>query len=213
MNKRGQGAIVSIAIGAIILVVILGAIFTFLADNSLNVQTVNNETLALNNKLQVISNESVTISAETGVVTGNMANNGLTVLTALRNWTSENIRGFCNVTLNTGAIKCNTTGNTTAFADYTFIMGREDTLANDDLTSLSAARNESSQNIINQCNITLATGDLVCNNTKSAIAYVDYSYQPTGFITSGITRTIVGLITVLLGLAILIFIIGVGRKS
>ncbi len=281
--KKGQGVIITMSIMAIILVVVLGVIFSFVSGIT-NTQSVNNETLAFTSLTTVVSNEtlaflnvSATVENETvtlnetgndsaGPSVGNLSNREILVITEIRNETSEIITGFCNITQSTGAVQCNATGSTTMFVNYTFAESLTSTLGNGDLTTLTALRNITSENIINFCNITLSTGALVCNQTfgtgvgfadythtsgrtdtlanddltaqptfrngtsgalgvndcnatlatgvvicnniHSATGFADYNYNPEGFVTSGTTRTLVNLITVLLAIAILIFIVG-----
>jgi len=77
MNKKGQGmGMVAIAIMAIIGVVILGVVFSFLQDNSLSVQSVSQEEFTTTNEsLVTLANSNIINST---VVVGN----GTTVLTA-----------------------------------------------------------------------------------------------------------------------------------
>lgn len=58
----------------------------------------------------------------------------------------------------------------------TMVAENTTTLANTFLFNLTALRNESSQDYISYCNVTLSTGVLVCNDTGGAVIYADYIY-------------------------------------
>ena len=64
-------------------------------------------------------NETVTLSS-VGASTGTLEKDALLSFDALRNETSETLTSFCNVTLSTGALKCNATGSTISYADYVY---------------------------------------------------------------------------------------------
>ena len=168
--------------------------------------TIINETLSFINANTIVTNESVTLSSIDNGSTGNLAYDDLTVITELRNATPTSlvITSYCNVTLRSGAIQCNATGNTTAYADYTFISGQSETLTNDEVLSLDEIRNSSATSAImtTQCNITLFTGILLCNNTHNATGYCDYKYEPDDYVHSSGART-------LLTMTILFFAIGI----
>ena len=110
-------------ISAFIVIMIGLALIQVVADDVELVKTSSytspNESVTLTVITSDIINETVTLSS-VGASTGTLANNWLTVFTGLRNLTSENITSFCNVTLSSGAIECNATGDTTAYADYTY---------------------------------------------------------------------------------------------
>ncbi len=215
MNKKGQGAIITMSIIAIMVVVILGVIFSFISGVT-NIQSVNNESLAFTSLTSDVINETIVMANGTiQNLTGNLSNNDLTTVTAIRNISMQSVRGACNVTLSTGFVACNFTGYpANLFFDYTYISGRTDILVNDDLTAQPTFRNGTSESLgANDCNATLATGVVICNNIHSTTGFADYSYTPEGFITSGTTRTLVTLITVLLAIAVLIFIVGFAQKK
>ncbi len=208
MNKKGQGMIVGMSIVAIIVVVILGVIFSFISGVT-NIQNVNNETLAFTSLTTDISNESHANRGNSTVVTNYSTDfDDLTVITEIRNQTQNAITGDCNATLSSGFFNCNATNSTNLFFDYTYISGRTDTLANVDLTAQPTFRNGTSAALLtSDCNATLSTGVVLCNNIHSATGFADYSYTPEGFVTSGTTRTLIVLITVLLAIVILVFIV------
>ncbi len=172
---------------------------------------VSNETVALSNTLEIIVNESVAInndsSTDTGIVNGTLANNNITVLTALRNWSSENLLGFCNVTLGTGFLQCNITGNTTLFADYTHVYGKTGALSRsfDEWISLDFFRNATTYEILHPgfCNFTISDGSISCNNTRSFSALADYQYQSDNFVRDSTTRTLLRLTTLFFAIAVM----------
>lgn len=210
MNRKGQGGIVIMAIMAILLVVILGVIFSFVAG-VINTQNVDNESLAFTSVTTDIANESQDNTGTTSTPGTYVLNfDDLTASTEIRNQSATIVTSDCNATLSSATFVCNATNSTNLFFDYTYISGRTETLANDDLTSEPTFRNGTGTTALgdNICNATLATGAVVCNNIHSATGFADYTYTPEGFVTSGTTRTLIGLITVLLAIAVLIFILG-----
>ncbi len=210
MKRKGQGLIVGMSIMAIILVVVLGVIFSFVSGVT-NTQDSTNESLAFTSVTTDVINESVIMTNGTAQnLTGLLANDDLTVLSGIRNITAQSVISSCNVTLSSGLIGCNFTGYPAdLFFDYTYISGRTETLANDDLTAEPTFRNGTGSTALgdNICNATLSTGVVICNNIHSATGFADYNYNPEGFITSGTTRTLITLITVLLAIVILVFIL------
>ncbi len=209
MNKKAQGAIVGMAIVALIVVVILGVVFSFVSG-VINTQDVTNESLTFTSTTTDVANESQANTGN-GSVRGNytLSFDDLTGVTEIRNSSAITITTQCNATLSRGFFSCNATNSTNLFFEYTYISGRTETLANDDLTGQPTFRNGTSGSLADDdCNATLASGAVICNNIHSATGFADYNYNPEGFITSGTTRTIVGLITVLLALLILVFIFG-----
>ena len=209
MNKKGQGIIVGMSIGAIILVVVLAVIFSFISGVS-NTNSVSNETLAFTSATTSLSNESQENTGNATVgATYTLNFDDLTAITEIRNQSATIVTGDCNSTLSTGIFVCNATNSTNLFFDYTYINGRTETLANSDLTAQPTFRNGTSGSLgTNDCNATLSTGAVLCNNIHSATGFADYTYRPEGFVTSGTTRTLIDLLPVLLGIAVLIFILG-----
>ena len=170
-----------------------------------------NETLTLSGVTGTIVNESLTMTNGTAHnLTGTLVNDQLLGFTEIRNTSMQDVTGACNITLISGAIACNFTGYPAdLFFDYTYTGSRTGTLANtDEILSLDALRNITSENILGFCNFTISTGGLVCNNTKSATAYADYQYDTDQYVRSGSARTILTL-TVLF-FALFILTIGVG---
>jgi len=209
MNKKGQGMIIGMAIMAIILVVVLGVIFSFISG-TINTQSINNETLAFTSVTTDIANESQANTGNSTVgASYTVTFNDLTAVTEIRNQSATIVTTQCNATLSTGVFACNATNSTNLFFDYTYISGRSELLANDDLTEQPTFRNGTSGALAaNDCNATLSSGAVICNNIHSTTGFADYTFRPDGFITSGTTRTLIGLISVLLAIAVLIFIIG-----
>ncbi len=208
MNKKGQGAIIAMSVVAIIVVVILVVIFSFISGVT-NTQNVNNESLAFTSVTTDIGNESQ-LNPQNGTGATYTVNfNDLTAITEIRNQSATIVTTQCNATLSTGSFACNGTNSTNLFFEYTYISGRSETLANDDLTSQPTFRNGTSGSLgANDCNATLTSGAVICNNIHSATGFADYNYNPEGFVTSGTTRTLISLITVILAILILIFIVG-----
>ena len=128
----------------------------------------------------------------------------------IRNDSAGVFTSNCNATLSSGIFVCNATNSSNLFFEYIYISGRTETLANIDLTAQPVFRNGTGTTALGTsiCNATLNNGAVVCNNIHSATGFADYTFKPTGFITSGTTRTLITLITVLLAIAVLIFIIG-----
>ncbi len=213
MNKKAQGMVIGMSIMAIILVVILGVIFTFITGIT-NIQVVNNETLAFASITTDVSNESqANTGDETTGATYTLNFDDLTAITEIRNQSATIITSDCNATLSSAIFSCNATNSTNLFFDYTYIIGRTETLANDDLTSQPTFRNGTSGSLgTDDCNATLKTGAVLCNNIHSATGFADYRYTPEGFVTSGTTRTLVTLITVLLAIVILIFLLSFVKR-
>ena len=88
------------------------------------------------------------------------------------------------------------------------------TLTNDKLISLSALRNETSDNIIGHCNITLVTGGLKCNATNSTTAYADYIWESnTPYIRGATTKTLITLVILFFAIAILAIGLGFAVKA
>ncbi len=100
MNKKGQGAIVAMSIGAILLVVILAVIFSFVS-NVTDIPSVTNETITFSSVTVDIGNETVIMSGSDAGATGNTANDQLTIVTEIRNNTAEVVNSQCNVTIST----------------------------------------------------------------------------------------------------------------
>ncbi len=166
--------------------------------------TVLNETLNFVSVTAVISNESqANIGNETIPSTYTTTFDDLTVITEIRNESATIVTSDCNETLLSGVFNCNATNSTNLFFDYTYISGRTDTLANDELISLDALRNITSENILGFCNVTLASGDLVCNNTYSATGFADYKYTPDNFVRSSTARTLLTLTILFFALFVL----------
>ena len=177
-------AFITIILGVVLIQPIADDVDTA-SDSSISV---TNETLSFSIRTNVISNESnalsnvstridnETITLDEAFVTGNLSNDLIITLTALTNLSSENLIGFCNISLAPGTLICNATGDQTIYANYTYSSGRTATLANDNLTAFTALRNISSEVITGYCNVTLITGAMVCNQTYGEIAYADYTH-------------------------------------
>ena len=132
----------------------------------------------------------------------------LTALTAVRNISSQVITGYCNITLATGGLVCNNTYGRIGYGDYTYISRRTETLANDEVISISELRNSSSDVMTGECNVTLSTGSLVCNNTHNATGYADYTYEPDTYVHSRTARVMLSNTSLFFAIAVLI--IGIG---
>ncbi len=175
-------AFMTILLGIILIQPIANDVDTA-GDSSISV---TNETLSFSIVTNIITNESNALSnVSTGVVnetlttneahtTANLSFNDVINLLNLTNLSSEILIGFCNISLATGVLTCNDTGDTTMYVDYTYVNGKTGTLANDNLTSFTALRNITSEIITGYCNVTLITGAMVCNQTYGEIAYADY---------------------------------------
>lgn len=189
------------------IVIILGlALIQPLADD---VESVKISSINVSNESVSLSVTTTTITNESNTLEGNATNltfDYVSSITELRNFSSEIITGFCNVTLVTGRLVCNGTGNQTIFADYVFNDYSIGTLANDELNSLDVCRNSSMDTISvnNDCNVTLTTGIIRVNyaNFTDGSAFINYRYVPDNYVRSAAART-------LLTLTILFFAIGI----
>ncbi len=146
MKKKGQGAIVAMSIGAILLVVILAVIFSTLTAQTTTTTVTDDPFTAINETCVRLTTDCYTPGS-------------LTIVNA-----SDNINALTNFT------ECG-----------------------DSSVLLFGARGDIS-------------GCVSCENTLGLNA--SYGQRSCGFITSGTTRTIINLLPVLLGIAILIFIVG-----
>lgn len=177
-------------------------------------RTILNESVALTITTVSVVNETVTLSAADTPSTGTLANNYLTTLTALRNETGENLLGFCNMTLATGALSCNATNSTTCYADYTYNDHSTGQLSTDqdEWISFDACRNSTMIAILadTHCNVTLATGAVRTeyDNFTDDLAYIDYKYEPDTYVHSSAARVL--LTQTRLFFAIAIILVGIG---
>jgi len=173
--------------------------------------TVTNETLSFTTVTTDISNESQT-NTENSTASANytLTYNNLTAFTELRNQSATVVNGLCNVTLSSGTLYCNETNSTNLFSDYTYVSGRTETLANDEIISLDAIRNATSpsSSMLGHCNITLSTGSLICNNTHYYTGYCDYKYEPDTYVHSSTARVL--LTNTSLFFAIAVLLVGIG---
>ena len=149
-NKKPQTGILAIAIGVIISVVILGAVFTFLSDNALTA-TSNAETIATTMAVP-FSLEFGSLVESTLVINNGTGGTGTVATNILRgNFSIDATNGILNMTNSTPPAWINAT-----------------------------------------------TGANTLNYT--------YNYLPSSYITSSTARIVVGLITVLMAIAILVFV-------
>lgn len=86
----------------------------------------------------------------------------------------------------------------------------ETTLDNDGLTSLDELRNSSMDDRTTECNVTLSSGELDCNTTAFTDdkLFADYKWKPDNYIESGMTRTILNYVPLMLGVALIVFLAG-----
>ncbi len=203
-------------------VVILGVVLIRpIADDITSVSTssvtILNETLAFTSVTTNVFAEVHNMTNGSGDnynTTTTLTFDDLTVITAIRNVTGEDVFSYCNVTLLSGLVICNHTGYPTNLSfDYTHIVGRTETLANDELISLDALRNITSENILGFCNVTLASGSLNCNDTYSSTGYADYAYTPDTYVRSSAARTLLTLTILFFALLILAVGLGYAMKS
>ncbi len=209
-NKKGQGVIIVMSIGAILLVVVLGVIFSFITGVT-EVNSVSNESLSFTRVTTDVANETQANTESNPVgATYTLNFDNVTIITEIRNGSAAIVTSSCNTTLGAPVINCNGTNSTNLFFEYTHISGRTETLENDDLAGQPTFRNGSAGATlaVGDCNATLSTGAVICNNIHSAIGFADYNFNPEGFVTSGTTRTLVDLLPVLLAIVVLIFILG-----
>lgn len=177
-------AFFTILIGVILIQPIADDVDTA-SDSSI---TVTNETLSFSTGTGVISNETAiltnvsvrvdneTVATNAAFTTANLSFSDVIDFTALTNLSSENLIGFCNISLATGVLTCNATGDQTMYANYTYSDGKTHSLINDNLTVFTELRNITSEIITTECNVTLTSGTMVCNQTYAGIAYADYTH-------------------------------------
>jgi len=188
-----------------------------LAKVSLN--TVLNESVSLTAVTQTITNESITLSlGPPSNRSGTTTHNYVTSLTVLKNSTDsqDDILGFCNITLNVdaGTLRCNDTGNFTAYATYTYNKYSTGSLSSDqdEWKSFDACRNNSMAAISTgvDCNVSLNNGAVTVNydNFTTFSAYIDYKYEPDTYVYSSAARVL--LTNTRLFFAIAVMIVGVG---
>ena len=181
--------------------------------------TILNESVALTAITANVVNETVTLSDGLANKTGTLANNHLTTLTALRNFSSEVITNYCNITLATGVLSCNDTGNYTAYADYTYNDYSTGQLSSsyDEWLSFDACRNSTMDAIEANlhCNLTIATGAVRVNydNFTDDLAYIDYKYEPDTYVHNSAARTILTVTVLLFAVGILLVGVGYAWKS
>ena len=195
-----------------------------LADDIEKVSTgslnVGNETLNFASVTGSIVNETVTLNVtanSTARAIGQLANDQILAISSIINGTNTGgleIRGFCNITdadftpAIHGHLSCNGTGNLSLTINYTFISRRTVTLVHDDILSITTLSNVTSENIRGYCNATLATGAIVCNNTKNATGFAAYDYDPDNTIDDASTQTITRLSRLFFAIAILVISMG-----
>jgi len=213
---ESHGKLLMTAFVLIILgVVFLGAIADDVNEITTSSYTVANETLNFVDATTAISNESHANNGNASVgATFTLTYNNLTVLTEVRNQSATVITGDCNVTLSSAYFSCNATNTTNFFVDYTYVSGKTESTYYDALTTLSALRNVTSEDIIGYCNVTLSTGALVCNNTYSTVGYADYTYETdVAYVRSSTTRSILTITVLFFAVAIVVLGIGYAIKS
>lgn len=207
-----QGKILTLLFSAFIVILLGVVLIQPIADDIETVKAssydIINESVTLSVTTRDIANETHTLVANETT----LSNNYLTALTGLRNITSEDITGYCNITLITGALKCNETFDATIYADYTYNDFSTGTLAHDELASFDACRNSTMTAILagTNCNVTLINGavKVTYDNFTDDLAYIDYKYDTDTYVRSGAARTLLTLIILLFAIAILT--VGVG---
>ncbi len=175
---------------------------------------VNNETLTFSSLTTIISNES---QANTGNgslgATYTLSFDDLTAITEIRNQSATIITSDCNATLSSAIFSCNATNSTNLFFDYTYISGRTDTLANDEIITINTLKNITSEDITSACNVTLSTGNIICNNTHSSTGFAKYTYTPDNFVRGSTSKTLITLVILFFAIAILAVSLGFVMKS
>lgn len=203
---------INILIGAFVLLIISLVLIQVIGDSIQSVSTgsiaISNESITLTAVTITIPNETVTMTGGTNISTGTLVNNYLTILTELRNESSEIITTFCNVTLGTGALVCNATNSTIAYAEYTYNDNSIGATAQDELIAVSECRNFTAAVLTadTHCNVTLTTGAVRVNYdnvTTTNIAYLDYTYIPDNYVRGAATRQILFLTILFFALFIL----------
>jgi len=200
------------------IVILLGAVLIRpVADH---VELAKVSSITLTNESVTLSVTTATISNETNTLVANvttLAEGHLTTVTAIRNISSQVITAECNATLVTGVLKCNETYSSTIYVDYTFNDYSTGTLANDELSSDDACRNSTGNAILldTHCNVTLTTGAVKVNydNFSDDIAYIGYKYEPDTYVHSSAARTLITLVILFFGIAVLTVGIGFAWKS
>jgi len=108
MNKRGQGAIIGMAIATILSVVILGTVWSFLSNNVLDQQTQINESHAANQGALVTMTNIPVVS-----ILGYW--NSTSPITSVADTSTY----LCNVSQ--GTLKCNASSSANIYVNYTYL--------------------------------------------------------------------------------------------
>jgi len=214
MNTQGK-LLISAFIVILLGIVLIQPIADDVEEVSVYSIVVTNETVALSNVLATVSNETLILYNSSY---GNLTYFNISSITEIRNMSSDVITtAECNITLATGAVKCNVTvtdDSNVTYWDYIYVSGNIGTLANtDEILSLDALRNESSTDITGWCNFTISTGGLACNNTGSFTGYADYQYDTDLYVRSRAARTILNLTILFFALFVLVIAAGFTWKA
>lgn len=215
INSHGK-----LLFSAFIVIIIGVALIQPIGDDvervKLSSYSVDNESVILSNVLTSILNETLDLSAGGGE-NGTLANSNISTVTAIRNGSGDVITTDCNVTYQSGFVKCDigpVNDSNISYFDYTHVSGKTGNLAEtDEIITLEALRNVTSTDLLSECNITLSTGALVCNNTYSFVSYADYQYDTDTYVASGAARTLLTLTVLFFAVAILVVGIGYAVKS
>ena len=178
--------------------------------------TIDNESLSFSISTQSAVNENITNNGDGATMaTFNLKYNNVTVLSSIANATYNDRTTQCNVTLASGAVQCNLTNSSYFYVNYTYVSKLTETLAYDEVKAVNSITNATSPSnvLTGHCNVTLANGNLVCNNTHSLNAYINYSYEPDTYVHSSTARTSLTLTVLFFAIAILAFGIGAVMKS
>ncbi len=213
-NKKGQGAIIAMSVGVIILAIILGVIFNFITTEATSTQSIGSETITITFGEVVVTQETLTISS----AAGQTANVDLISLDFFGNSTHNNSNVILGTDLNwtrEGVI----TVNTINFSDidynvsYTYIENGTGQTTNDDLVDMTffgnSTVNTSSTGIAINTEVNFTGAGVITPNANNFTAgdyNIAYSFFPDGYITSATTRTLINLVPVLAALAVLLFV-------
>ncbi len=219
--KKCKGQIASsmvlLGVGAIILVVVLGVIFSFLSTTALNIQS-SNESIAITSTSNTVINETIAISS----ATGNTDNISVISVTFFGNGTNNTDSSTVSFSTDVNwSVEGEIRVNSVIFSDgdynisYVYTEDAVGNTANEDVTSTTYFGNRTTSTdstgiaLDSEVNVTRAGLVTVKSLNFSDASYdIVYEFEPSAFVESGTARTLIALIPVLAALAILLFVLG-----
>ncbi len=214
INTHGK-ILISAFIALIVGIVFIQTIADSIESVKTGSATANVETLSFSDLTTAVLNETQVNPNGTEGSNWTLTFNDLTAFTEVRNSSATIVTGDCNITLANGIASCNVTNSTNLFFDYTYISGKTETLANDEILTFLMLRNTTATgvDIIGFCNVTFSSGNVVCNNTYGSVGFANYTYIPDGFVRDATSRTILTLVILFFAIGILAVGLGMTIKS